>query len=189
MDLTTVSDIMLATSTALCSCLDVNSTGAPGNCGIYWSAPPDDLFCDCDAFNGTLDVWLENLSPTLNFPQPYQGAVQHEPLRTMASFAARLVRPCWPLPETTPNGIIPPTRATTEQPTLNLALDASVVFCCLLSDFTGGPQATSTITGGPCSNAKMGALTPDRNRAGCAGFTVRFSVDLGTCCALATGDE
>lgn len=175
---------MLATADACCACLAASSVdGAPGNCSTYWSTPPDDFFCDCSQ-GGFLNVWLEGLGPTNAFPQPFQGPVQSAigPIRTMASIAVRLVRPCWPKPQVGPDGNATiPSRDETEPLALNMSMDATIVFCCLLDDFSNA-SGQSTITGGPCSGVRMGLLTVDRNRGGCYSFTVRFQVDLGSCC-------
>lgn len=181
---TALSDLMAATADAVCACLEAETVnGAPGNCGLYWSTPPDDFLCDCADPGGSLDVWLEIMQPTNRFPAPYLQPIDSAigPLGIMATINVRLTRPCWPVIESNPGGLTPPVRSTTDTPTLNLLIDASVVYCCLLNDFTAA-SGESLITGGPCSNIALGALIPDRNRSGCAGFTVKFTVNLGSCC-------
>lgn len=181
---TALGDLMLNTAVAVCACLAESSVaGAPDVCSTYWSIPPDDFYCDCDS-GGFLAVWLEGIGPTNVFPQPFNAPVQSAigPVRAMANIAVRLVRPCWPGQTVGPDGQANlPSRVETEGPSLSLAMDASVVFCCLLDDFTS-QSGDSLITGGPCTGVRMGLLTPDRNRSKCAGFTVRYTVDLGSCC-------
>lgn len=163
----------------VCACLADTPNGTPGTCTVYWSTPPDDLDCgDCDS-NGLLVAWLERMAPVKNWPSPYVGPSGHGiPITVKADIAVRLVRPCWPiLRQDIANPF--PARSVTEPLALNLDFDASAVFCCILNDLASN---TPAITDGPCLQKMMGALEVDRNRGGCAGFTVRFSVGLGACC-------
>lgn len=168
----------------VCACLADTPSGTPGTCTVYWSTPPDDLDCgDCE-HNGLLVAWLERISPVQTYPNVYTGIVSHgQTVQLKADFVVRLVRPCWPkLIQDIANPF--PSRAATELAALNLDYDAALVMCCILTDLQ---SKTPTITGGPCQQVSMGGLQVDRNRGGCAGFEVRFSVGLGACCAPAVG--
>lgn len=189
-NVTDLGNLMLRTSALLCDALaDQSVLGKPSSCSVYWGGtpPPDDFFCDCDDGGaGALDVYFEGFAPFDSFPQPWQFAVSAASgtLRNMASIAVKLVRPCWPKIQGGPDGRpLTPVREITLEPTLNLLIDASVVQCALLNDFTAAnPDDESVIADGPCTLVRMGLLVPDRPRTGCVGFTVRFAVDLGSCC-------
>lgn len=186
--LTDLGDLMLRTADALCLCLADTPNGAPNPCSVYWGqSPPDDFACDCGT--GQLDVWFEGYTAVNVFPQQFNGPIASSvgPLRSMAAIAVRLTRPCWPMASAGPDGNANiPSREETEPLSLNLAIDATAVWCCLLSNLASD-DGTPSITGGPCSAVRMGLLVVDRNRGGCAGLTVRFQVDMGVCCVPPIG--
>lgn len=172
-------------SDLLCGCLSGTPFGEPGFCGIYWSTPPDDLLCDNCPEGGALFVWLERMFTYRSFPVPWTQPVDGQSLRVAAAIAVRLIRPCWPVFKPGPGGGTFPAHTETETFALNLTIDASTVECCLLTDVMDGD---SVITGGNCMGAvSLGTLEVDRNRAMCAGFTKRLTVDLGGCCVPVNG--
>lgn len=184
-DVTHLGQVMSNTADLLCGCLAGTPFGEPGFCGVTWSTPVDDLICDNCPGNGALFVWMERMFPFRSFPVPWIQPASNEPLRVAATIAVRLIRPCWPMFQPGPAGGVFPPYAQTETFALNLAIDASTVECCLLTDVMGGD---SVITGGPCAGAvSLGMLETDRNRAGCAGFTTRLTVDLQACCVPLNG--
>lgn len=176
-----LANLMVRTVDTLCECLGATTNGTPGTCSVYWNIPPDDLECGECGSRGFLIAWPELIFPTQKFPLPYQGQVGPHEVVTQAAvnIAVRLTRPCWPVVTRVANQPAFPKRDDMEEAAVNLAEDAATVFCCLLSNLA---DLNSTILGGACGRAKMGQLTPDRNRAGCAGFTARFTVSLDSCC-------
>lgn len=182
---TDLANLMVATADLVCDCLNGTLNGRPGFCGLYWSTPPDDFDCgDCGS-NGALFVWLESLGPSLSWPNVHTGPVSNKtgPLRIRANLAVRLIRPCWPVIQNAGGQPLLPSRLDTEEAAVNVTTDAVTMYCCILTDLL---DVNGEING-LCSAASMGLLTPDRNRSGCHGATVRFAVDLGSCCVPSAG--
>lgn len=185
-DVTYLGEVMSNIAELLCDCLEGTPLGRPGFCGTYHNAPPDDASCDNCPENGELIVWWERLYPYSVFPQPFNGAVGMNELRMAAALAVRLIRPCWPMPQSGPGGGTFPSRTETETFALNLAIDASTIECCLLADMQS--DDASVITGSNCASIITApVMEVDRNRAGCAGATARFVVSLGSCCIPTPG--
>lgn len=179
-------NLMLQIADLVCDCLEsteqegVTATGRPSFCGTYWNTPPDDLDCGDCGTNGALFVWLERMGASVtNWPAPWAGPVSAAPsaFTIPVALVVRLIRPCWPVVGQTGIATPFPTRETTETASINLNIDAATVFCCLL---TAMKDPSSVF--GLCSRVTAPVLTPDRNRASCAGFDVRFIVDLAQCC-------
>lgn len=161
------------------ACLDNTPSGAPSVSGVYHTAPPAKC---CDS----LSVWLERIVPgggdppqQATFPNEYVGAA-HCNLFPIAHIAMRLWRPCWPSLVDNPFNPYPPVE-TTDTAGLNLAIDAMALWCCISSDLLID-DGTSIIKGGADILAGMGRIEPLPPKGGCAGWDIRFRLELDPCC-------
>ena len=177
-----VADLAQDVADVACGCLDATTAGAPSECTVYWSTPPDDMDCGDCGTNGALIVWLSRVGVTESFPQVTAQPVGRANVRPTAELQVRLIRPCWPAVGDTDMPSPLPSRDVTADYAASLMEDAVAVFCCLLAE----AKDRAGIFGG-CKGVSLGALTPDRNRGKCAGFTMAITVDLGACCTPTAG--
>jgi len=161
-------DAILATA---CQCLEDNTVlGRPKDCKLYHGQPPGDC---CDF----LGVWLERIRPVKSFPQEWGGIVRCGEVHGAADIGIVLNRPCWPVIKDSPYSPFPPS-AETDIPTTNLLIDAQALWCCMLvagEDGKLNPDAE-------CVDMRMGSLEPTKPKGGCAGWILRFSIEMSSCC-------
>jgi hypothetical protein len=154
-------------------CLAADSVlGAPEHKFLSFTRPPDDC---CDY----LAIWFESLQPTREFPLVGVGdaAIDCTDSR-LTTVSLKLVRPCWPVVKDNPKKPFPPP-AEIQAAAENLTIDANVVWCCLATGLGSDALRADSLTLG----FRMIELRPDDPRGGCAGFTVRFAIELDPCCA------
>lgn len=164
------------------ACLADTPRGAPGSSGVYHTAPPADC---CDS----ISVWLERIAPgggqvpaPASFPNEFSGLAKCG-MYPIAHLGLRLWRPCWPILEDNAFNPFPPVEAT-DATAIELAMDAMALFCCIMGDLQLD-DGTSIIKGGTAGidiNASMGPITPLRPQGGCAGWDIRFRIELDPCC-------
>lgn len=123
-------------------------------------------------------VWLERLYASKGFPGEWSGPINCGELVPVASVAIRLYRPCWPVLVDNANNPFPPSEES-DTAAMNLQMDAIKMFCCLLGDLS---DPNGVILGGACLKATMGGMDPVTPKGGCAGWTLRFKLELDSCC-------
>lgn len=153
-----------------CTALETSPNGKPGFCGLYHAAPPADC---CDA----LVVYVERLTMIKSFPQESQSPIKCDEI-PMVSGAMRLFRPCWPTIKIDAHNPFPGNETTTVA-AINLMMDASALYCALASDLG---NTDGVIKAGNPLAARLGQLTPQPPRGGCASWTVSFQIELNPCC-------
>lgn len=166
---TNLASVVNSVLAVACSCLADSLGETPGTCKIYHTKPPDDC---CDF----LAVWVERVRPTVKFPADYAGAASDgSGLHAMADIAIEIKRSCWPVISDNATNPFPPVEQT-DAATLSLLDDAAHLWCCVMAAAQNG-----TISG-DCSDVRVGALEPLAPKGGCAGWIMRLSVELDTCC-------
>lgn len=171
LDVSYLPNLMTRVLDVALDCLEETPLGRPTVSGLYHTAPPADC---CDG----LFVWLERIYPAKGFPAQYSGAINCGEIVPVAAVAIRLYRGCWPVLKDSAVDPTPPA-ADSDLAAANLQMDAVKLFCCLLGDLS---NTDGTILGGACLKATMGAIEPGAPQGGCTSWTVRFNVELDSCC-------
>jgi hypothetical protein len=126
---------------------------------------------------------MDALLPTREFPNVNTTIVDRcGETNRMMRVQVRLRRPCWPVIKDNARSPFP-SAADMQAASEGLLMDANVTYCRLTSGFSSGaygPSEPECASG--CLNWKMGDLTMDAPRGGCAGFTVTFLAELEGCC-------
>lgn len=158
------------------ACLAASTTGEPANAYAYHTSPPADC---CDQ----VSVWCEAIRPTVEFPNQFGDRLHCNAVRGMADIAVKITRSCWPALRDNQDDPFP-TPDEMNAAALRLASDASTLWCCLLQQAQQGlltpPEAD--FDPGEDPDVVFGQATPDPPRGGCAGWTIRFTVELPQCC-------
>lgn len=167
-----INDILQSILDGVYDCMDGTVDGVPANKFLSFGRPPNDC---CDY----LAIWFDYIQPTSEFPMVDSGPGGECASMRMLTVSMKLVRSCWPVIRDNPRNPFPPSveiQAASEK----LTIDANVLWCCLQSGLASGdlwPEG-----GSGCNSFRMLELKPDPPNGGCAGFTVRFSLELDGCC-------
>ena len=173
---TYLNDTMQAVLDDVCAGLACTVFGAPNDCFISHTAPPDDC---CDF----LAIWMDVMQPTMQFPVVNTSIVDRcGETGRMMRLAMRLRRSCYPVIRDNAKSPFPPP-AEMQAAAEGLLVDANVVWCRLISGFSEGVYALDDpACPSGCLDWKMGELRMDPPKGGCAGFTVTFAAELEGCC-------
>jgi hypothetical protein len=163
-------DLTEAMLARLCECLDGTPRGRPADCFISHDQPPHDC---CDF----LAIWVERVKPTLEFPSEFFGTWRCGDVRPMAEFRALLVRNCWPTVRNNPKSPFPPPEEM-DAAASDLLIDGQVLWCCLSSAAADHSLLPPSMD---CNEIRLTRMDPVR-QADCAGWSIRWVVELDACC-------
>jgi hypothetical protein len=155
------------------TCLEGTPDGRPTDVWLYHTAPPADC---CQG----IYAWVESIGMSKSFPGDWTGPVDCVGLVPVAKVALRLYRPCWPVVKDNPNSPFPP-GAESDVAAANLQMDAVKLICCLTGDLSD-PGGVIWNAAGDCLKATIGTIQPVTPSGGCAGWTIRMSIELPSCC-------
>lgn len=167
-----INNILQSILDGVYECMGDTVDGRPENAFMSFGRPPDDC---CDY----LTIYLQTLQPTVGFPVVDNGMTQDCGTTRMATVHMKLVRSCWPIVQNNPMNPFPPSTEIQEA-SEKLTIDANVVWCCLTEGLSSGefyPDGNAL-----CKDWRMLDLQVDQARGACAGFTVRFQLELEACC-------
>jgi hypothetical protein len=171
---TYVNDVLQLILDDVCAGLTCSVYGAPQDCFISHTAPPDDC-CDFVA------IWMNAMLPVSRdgFPLVNVNGIERcGDTSRMMDVSLRVRRACYPVVRDNAKSPFPPP-AKIQTAAEGLLIDANLVWCRLVSGFG---DRLYTPDGYGCSDYKMGSLNMDSPMGGCAGFTVNMLVDLDACC-------
>lgn len=172
---TDINDIMQAMLDVACNCLAETPLGLPANCYISHNEPPDDC---CDF----LAVWLERIRPRIGFENAAYTTGEKVWARcgdvgAVADINLTLMRPCFPTLKDNPFNPFPGA-VEMQAAADNLLIDLQVLRCCIMS---AACQRILFPSGDECQELGIGDITPEGPRGGCAGWTLRFALELDSC--------
>ncbi len=161
-------DAMSSILNAASTCLEETPLGVPGSVYVYHTSPPDDC-------GDILVAWIEDIAPTVNFPQPFNGDIGCAPVLMMATIKMRLVRKCWPVVKDNPSSPFPSAEEMNEA-ALKLAGDSEALWCCLIDGVRSGSFWIGAATD---PEFILESIKPTRPRGGVVGIDVTMKVELG----------
>lgn len=167
-----INDMLQTVLDGLHACMSNTVDGPPASKFLSFNRPPDDC---CDY----LAIWLESIQATKEFPILDTSAAEGCGGGRMMTVAVKLVRSCWPVIQDNPRNPFPPGQVI-QAAAEKLTVDANVVWCCLESGLSSGEFWIDGNDG--CKSFRMIELRVDPARGACAGFTVRFQMELEGCC-------
>lgn len=163
-------DVLESVLSVCCQSLKDTPMGMPTNCYVGHSRPADDC---CDH----LIVWVEQMRPTVQFPNEFAGPDQCHDVRAMMDVVVTLRRPCWPTIVDNARNPFPEPSAIDTAAT-SLLIDIQTMWAAAQQAYDAGslwftPHAPDYI--------KWGHIRPMQNEGGCAGWEMRFTLDLDAC--------
>lgn len=166
-----INDIFQAILDDVCGCLDNTVLGTPKDCFISHREPPDDC---CDY----LTIWLDQMLPTYNFPEVTTRVQKCGDVRRMARVRMKLLRSCWPVVKDNASSPFPSAEEI-QSASEALLIDGNVLWCCVVDAAGGGANCDEW---NDCLDFKMDEMVPLKNRGGCAGWEIGFTIELKGCC-------
>ena len=163
-------DVLESILSVACQSLSSTPLGMPANCYVGHSRPADDC---CDF----LAVWIDGLRPTIQFPFEFSDYDRCEIVRMMMDVTITLRRPCWPV--VVDSAFNPfPEASKIDAASTSLAIDAQALWSGVVQAYDAGALF---YTPRPPNYIKWGSMSPMTNMGGCAGWQLKFTVDLDEC--------